>query len=255
MSGVRPKKFLGQHFLKDEEIAHRIVEALPVAPMRPVLEIGPGMGVLTKYLMDRTDMDLWVSEIDRESIAWLKSHYPSLAQQILEGDVLEMDCPFPAFDLIGNLPYNISSPIFFRVIDWRDQVNTVVAMVQKEVGERICAGPGTKANGLLSILLQAHYRAEYLFTVPAEVFQPPPKVLSGVIRLSRLEAPRVQSSQVIFTRVVKQAYNMRRKTLRNALKPLFSAHTDQAHPLFDKRAEQLTVEEFDFLTKMLYPEG
>jgi 16S rRNA (adenine1518-N6/adenine1519-N6)-dimethyltransferase len=252
---VRPKKSLGQHFLHDLNIARRIVDGLNPSPSNQnVLEIGPGMGVLTQYLLQQSDKNLKVIEIDRDSVAYLKKNYPALEDKIIEGDFLEwqIDEIFPdKFSIIGNFPYNISSQIFFKVLDSRQQVEQVVCMLQKEVADRIAAPPGSKTYGILSVLLQAYYKIEYLFKVPPGVFTPPPKVMSAVIRLERNNVNRLLCDEKLFVQVVKQAFNTRRKTLRNALKNLNLAAEISALPLMDKRAEQLSVESFQNLTLLI----
>ena len=220
---VRPKKSLGQHFLKDLNIAEQIVDALEISAGNAVLEIGPGTGVLTQFLTKKENVSLYLSEIDRDSIAYLKIHYPLLKEKILEGDFLEMDMSkkFTGnVDIIGNFPYNISSQIFFKVLDHKDQVKQVVCMLQKEVAERIASKHGNKTYGILSVLLQAFYDIEFLFKVPPGVFFPPPKVMSAVIRLKRNNKTELGCDEVLFRKVVKQGFNNRRKTLRNSLKPL-----------------------------------
>ena len=248
---VRAKKSLGQHFLNDQSIAEKIVDALLLSSGLPVLEIGPGTGVLTKFLTNRK-VDLKVVEIDRESVAWLKVHYPDL--HVIEGDVLKMDLRtiYPhRFAVIGNFPYNISSQIFFKVLEHRDQVDEVVCMLQKEVAERLAAQHGNKTYGILSVLLQAYYDIKFLFTVPPGVFTPPPKVMSGVIRLQRNQRASLGCDEQLFVRVVKQGFNTRRKTLRNALKNLNLAAEISALPIMNQRAEQLSVEEFIHLTRLI----
>jgi 16S rRNA (adenine1518-N6/adenine1519-N6)-dimethyltransferase len=250
---VRAKKFLGQHFLKDQNIARKIVDALS-ATRREVLEIGPGMGVLTRFLIDREQITLKLVEIDRESIAYLKEHFPALGLAIIEGDFLEMDLANVfqhKFSIIGNFPYNISSQIFFKVLERRDQVEEVVGMIQKEVADRIAAPHGSKTYGILSVLLQAFYKIEYCFKVPPGVFNPPPKVMSAVIRLTRNEREKLSCSEKLFFQVVKQGFNNRRKTLRNALKNLNLAAGVVALPVLDKRAEQLSVDDFIALTRII----
>lgn len=251
---VRPKKFLGQHFLKDKGVAERIVEALQLPDStRQVVEIGPGTGVLTQFLVAKP-VDLQLVEIDRESVAYLKEHYPQLAGKITEGDFLELDLnamyQSPLF-IIGNFPYNISSQIFFKILEHRNQVTQVVCMLQKEVADRIAEKPGSKTYGILSVLLQAYYDVTYLFKVPPGVFFPPPKVMSAVIRLTRNNRAQLGCDEALFKTVVKQAFQNRRKTLRNALKILNLPASLVAHPLMEKRAEQLGVEQFIFLTQQL----
>lgn len=249
---VRAKKFLGQHFLKDQNIALRIVESLILTGDKNVtLEIGPGMGVLTKLMMNNPKLDLHLAEIDRESVAYLKEHYPALTERIHEGDFLKMDLSKLTsgdIHIIGNFPYNISSQIFFRVLENRQHVKQVVCMLQKEVADRIAEKEGSKTYGILSVLLQAYYDVEYLFKVPPGVFNPPPKVMSAVIRLRRNGRQRLDCNEVLFQKVVKQGFQNRRKTLRNALKPLNLPAQIAALPVMDLRAEQLSVEQFISLT-------
>ena len=252
---VRPKKSLGQHFLHDLNVAARIVGALnsKSAPQH-VLEIGPGMGVLTQFLIPREQSQLKVIEIDRDSVAYLKNNYPSLKGSIIEGDFMEIDIReifAEKISIIGNFPYNISSQIFFKVLRHRDQVEQVVCMLQKEVADRIASPPGSKTYGILSVLLQAFYNIQYLFKVPPGVFTPPPKVMSAVIRLERNAVLALPCDETLFVQVVKQAFNTRRKTLRNALKNLNLAAEISALPLLDKRAEQLSVEQFTNLTLLI----
>jgi 16S rRNA (adenine1518-N6/adenine1519-N6)-dimethyltransferase len=249
---VRAKKHLGQHFLRDLNIAERIVESLTRHQQyNQVLEIGPGMGVLTQYLLTKEYLTTYVIEIDIESINYLKTHYPSLQDRIIDGDFLRWNPGTlfkEPFGIIGNFPYNISSQIFFRVLDQRDQVLEVVCMLQKEVARRIASPPGSKEYGILSVLLQAYYDIEYLFSVPPGAFDPPPKVQSGIIRLTRNKTAKLDCDEKLFFRLVKTAFNQRRKTLRNALKPL---GTVPDHALLDKRAEQLAVADFIVLTRLL----
>ncbi|MCW5911767.1 MAG: 16S rRNA (adenine(1518)-N(6)/adenine(1519)-N(6))-dimethyltransferase RsmA [Cyclobacteriaceae bacterium] len=252
---IRPKKFLGQHFLKDRGVAQRIVEALQLPEAaQQVVELGPGTGVLTQFLAEKHLVDLHLVEIDRESVAYLEEHYPQLAGKITGGDFLELDLhekfQSPLF-IIGNFPYNISSQIFFKILEHRNQVTQVVCMLQKEVADRIAEKPGSKTYGILSVLLQAYYDVTYLFKVPPGVFFPPPKVMSAVIRLTRNARMRLDCDESLFKTVVKQAFQNRRKTLRNALKVLNLPASLLAHPLMDKRAEQLDVEQFVFLTRQL----
>ncbi len=252
---VRPKKFLGQHFLKDQHIAQKIVDGLllPNGPAQ-VIEVGPGTGVLTQYLMIKPHVELTLFEIDRESVAYLKERFPSLTNKIVEGDFLEMDLEkvVPGdFHIIGNFPYNISSQIFFKVLEHRQHAKQVVCMLQKEVADRIAEKEGSKTYGILSVLLQAYYHIDYLFKVPPGVFFPPPKVMSAVIRLTRNNRVTLGCDEVLFKKVVKQAFQNRRKTLRNALKPLNLNATILALPLMDKRAEQLSVEQFISLTQLI----
>lgn len=251
MTEVKAKKFLGQHFLTDENIAARIVESLS-HDSHHVLEIGPGMGVLTKYLITKGDIDFHVVEIDRESVAYLHDHYPTL--DVIEGDFLKYDLTalfHDSFSIIGNFPYNISSQILFKVYDNREQVTEVVGMFQKEVAERVAAGPGSKTYGILSVLLSAFYNIEYLFTVHEHVFNPPPKVKSAVIRLRRNDVKHLECDEKLFVQVVKAGFNQRRKTLRNALKQLNMPIENIGEDILAKRAEQLSVEQFIDITKTI----
>lgn len=251
---VRPKKFLGQHFLHDQTIAKKIVDGLQLQERTNVLEIGPGMGVLTKFLAAIESVDLRLVEIDRESVTYLKQHYPLLRDKIIEGDFLELDLKHvfdDRFSVIGNFPYNISSQIFFRVLDHRHRVDQVVCMLQKEVADRIAAKHGNKTYGILSVLLQAYFDIDMLFKVSPGVFTPPPKVMSAVIRLRRNNVASLPCNEGLFVQVVKQGFNNRRKTLRNALKNLNLATAVTTLPLLDKRAEQLTVADFIFLTQKI----
>ncbi|MBA2762567.1 MAG: 16S rRNA (adenine(1518)-N(6)/adenine(1519)-N(6))-dimethyltransferase RsmA [Segetibacter sp.] len=255
MKKVTPKKRLGQHFLTDENIAARIVDQLSIpAGVTNVLEIGPGMGVLTNYLIQQTRYQTTLIDIDAESVVYLRAHYPQLADHILEADFLRLDLSklfAGQFSIIGNFPYNISSQILFKVLEYRQQVVEVVCMLQKEVAERIAAGPGSKVYGILSVLLQAFYTVEYKFTVGREVFNPPPKVLSGVITLVRNEVDHLACSEKKFFEVVKRSFGTRRKTLRNCLRPYQLPETITSQPVFDKRAEQLSVAEFILLTQLV----
>lgn len=247
---VRPKKHLGQHFLKDRNIASKIVESLQSTGV-PVLEIGPGTGVLTDFLIKK-NFPYSVIEIDKESIEYLRKQYPSL--KIIEGDFLEYDIR-ENVAIIGNFPYNISSQIFFSVLDARQYVSEVVCMLQKEVAERIASKHGNKTYGILSVLLQAYYDIEYLFTVPPGVFHPPPKVNSAVIRLRRNNVAVLSCDEVLFKKLIKQGFQNRRKTLRNALKNLNLPGSVYALPVMDKRAEQLSVNDFVLLTQAIEREG
>jgi 16S rRNA (adenine1518-N6/adenine1519-N6)-dimethyltransferase len=251
---VRPKKYLGQHFLHDQNIARRIVGELQIGAGAVVLEIGPGMGVLTRYLSEIPGIDLHLIEIDRESVTYLEQHYPSLKGRIVSGDFMEADLRgliAGHFSIIGNFPYNISSQIFFRVLHHRDVVDQVVCMLQKEVADRIAAPHGSKTYGILSVLLQAYYKIEYLFKVSPGVFTPPPKVMSAVIRLKRNEIEKLPCDEVLFFQVVKQGFNNRRKTLRNALKNLNLKDEVVSLDVMNKRAEQLPVESFVHLTQAI----
>jgi 16S rRNA (adenine1518-N6/adenine1519-N6)-dimethyltransferase len=251
---VKPKKHLGQHFLKDKQIASDIVSLLSLhGGYTQVLEIGPGMGVLTDYLIARTEYETHLIDIDHESVVYLKKHYPELQNRIIQGDFLRLDLDTlfsKPFAIIGNFPYNISSQILFKVLDHKDKVTEIVCMLQKEVAQRLASPPGNKDYGILSVLLQAYYTIEYKFTVHEGVFDPPPKVKSGVIRLLRNGVTKLDCDEVLFKRIVKQGFNNRRKTLRNALKPLYLTESMQTHLLMDKRAEQLSVADFIELTKL-----
>lgn len=280
---VRPKKALGQHFLTDLSVAQKIADALVVDSVggavpeasavtagntgaaMPMLEIGPGMGVLSQYLLEREDIDLKMIEIDRESVDYLLTHFPKASGRVIEGDFLKMNLSyfFPGtFAVIGNFPYNISSQIFFRIIDHKDSIPQVVCMIQKEVAERIAEQPGSKTYGILSVLLQAWYDIEYLFTVGEGAFNPPPKVKSAVIRLRRNSRTELGCDEKLFKTIVKTGFNQRRKTLRNSLKPLIAdkaareAWTPEqstdflSNPVFELRPERLSVEDFIALTKL-----
>lgn len=251
MSVVRPKKSLGQHFLKDQNIARKIVESLDISGTIDVLEIGPGMGVLTQYLKNNPQIRLTLIEIDRESIEYLEHHFSKDDTRIITGDFLKLDIAplFPGhFEVIGNFPYNISSQIFFRILEYRHQVTQVVGMIQKEVADRYCAGPGSKTYGILSVLLQAYYDIDYLFTVHENVFVPPPKVKSAVIKLHRNNRENLGCNEELFKLVVKAGFNQRRKVLRNSLKPLGYYVPEQFAGM---RAEQLSVDQFIELTRNL----
>lgn len=244
---VRPKKHLGQHFLRDEGIAGNIASALTGhGGYRNVLEVGPGTGVLTKYLLQNGNILLHAVEMDTESVEYLMANYPVISGRLYEGDFLRMDltriCEGP-IAVIGNFPYNISSQIFFKVLEHRDRIPEVVGMLQKEVAERLAAPPGSKTYGILSVLIQAWYDVEYLFDVPPHVFFPPPKVDSGVIRLKRNAATQLGCNEKVFVQVVKAAFNQRRKTLRNALGGIRFATPPDAH-LLTLRAERLSVADF-----------
>lgn len=248
---VRAKKALGQHFLKDENIACQIAESL--TGLTPhVLEIGPGMGVLTKYLYNKENIDFHAIEIDTESVEYLHAHYPSL--HVIEGDFLALDLSTlfsEPFAVIGNFPYNISSQILFKVFDNRKRIPEVVGMFQKEVAERVAAKPGSKTYGILSVLLSAFYNIEYLFTVHEHVFNPPPKVKSAVIRLQRNDVTALECDEKLFVQVVKTGFNQRRKTLRNALRQLNMPLDAVPETLLSLRAEQLSVSDFITITNSL----
>lgn len=253
---VKAKKALGQHFLTDETIAQRISESLRAFDF-PIMEVGGGMGVLTQYLV-RDYPDVRVVELDTESVAYLKVNFPdSLDGKIIEGDFLKLDLSkaftpsVSPFLLIGNFPYNISTQIFFHLLEYRDLIPAAGGMLQKEVAERLAAPAGTRASGILSVLLQAWYDVEYLFSVPPEVFNPPPKVNSGVIRLVRNDRKELGVDEGLFKTVVKTAFNQRRKTLRNALKPILEDRSLTETDFLGKRAEQLSVDDFIRLTKAI----
>ena len=258
MKQVRPKKFLGQHFLTDLTIANAIADTVDACPDIPVLEVGPGMGVMTQYLIRKT-RPVKVVEIDFESVAYLRKHFPQLEEGIIEDDFLKMHLEHTfagqPFVLTGNYPYNISSQIFFRVLDYKDRVVCCSGMLQREVAERLAAAPGTKARGILSVLLQAWYDVEYLFTVSEKVFNPPPKVKSGVVRLTRNGVTDLGCDPTLFRTVVKTTFGMRRKTLRNSLRGLLppgKALTGaEAEALTALRPEQLSVQQFVQLTNMV----
>jgi 16S rRNA (adenine1518-N6/adenine1519-N6)-dimethyltransferase len=274
MQQVRAKKFLGQHFLTDLTVAQRIAETLGKGPSDQVpstkekvrvLEVGPGMGVLTQYLLKNPQINLTAIEIDRESVAYLREWYPEL--KLVEGDFLKLDLneliPEGEFCVIGNYPYNISSQIFFKVLEYKDRIPVCSGMIQKEVAERLASKPGKKAYGILSVLLQAYYDIEYLFTVDEHVFNPPPKVKSAVIRMTRNKRRRLDCDEVLFKTVVKTAFNQRRKQMRNSLKSLVEREktaslkdesiitNERLEWFFTRRPEQLSVEEFVELTKLI----
>jgi 16S rRNA (adenine1518-N6/adenine1519-N6)-dimethyltransferase len=254
MTGVRAKKNLGQHFLKDEAIAQAIVESLRMEKVSKVLEIGPGMGVLTKFLLKHAEYETSVVEIDRESVDYLVKYYPDLKERIISADFLRMNLKTyfnEPFAIIGNFPYNISSQIFFKVLEYRNQIPEVVGMLQKEVAERLAAPPGSKTYGILSVFLQAYYHIEYLFTVHEDVFIPPPKVKSGVIRLKRNDTQRLNCDEKLFHGIVKMAFNQRRKTMRNSLSGMIHDPELKANPIFDKRPEQMGVPEFELIARMI----
>lgn len=252
MSRVQAKKNLGQHFLKDRSIASDIAGSLTGEGYSSVLEIGPGTGILTGFLIERNFPDFRVIEIDNESVHFLKENFPDL-KEIIRGDFLTLDIEEKfagKVAVIGNFPYNISTQILFRVLDYRDKVPEVCGMFQKEVAERICASPGNKTYGIISVLLQAYYNTEYLFTVPEHVFSPPPKVKSGVIRLTRNSTSGLGCDKVLFTKVVKAGFNQRRKTLRNSIKSAFSLKKED-FKYFGLRPEQLSVEQFVEMTNWI----
>ena len=266
MKSVKPKKFLGQHFLKDLKIAQDIADTVDACPQIPVLEVGPGMGVMTQFLIQK-DRPVKVVEIDYESVAYLKEAFPALQGNILEQDFVKMDLQEvfggAPFVLTGNYPYNISSQIFFKMLDYKELIPCCTGMIQKEVAERIAAGPGSKTYGILSVLIQAWYHVDYLFTVHEHVFNPPPKVKSAVIRMTRNNTQSLGCDETLFKKIVKTCFNQRRKTLRNSIKPIF-AEADQRrqqkgdavkdhssflqNEIFNKRPEQLSVADFIRLT-------
>ena len=263
---VRAKKALGQHFLTDQRVAKAIVDALEADGVAPVLEVGPGMGVLTQYLLERDDIDLKLVEIDGESVDYLLSHFPGMQGRLLQADFLTLPLEriFPEkFRIIGNFPYNISSQIFFKILDHKDSVPQVVCMIQKEVAERLAEKPGSKTYGILSVLLQAWYDIEYLFSVGSGCFAPPPKVESAVIRLRRNSRVALGCDEKLFKTVVKTAFGQRRKMMRNPLRPLAAAKAARegwsveqladflVQPVFTLRPEVLSVEDFIDLTNLL----
>ena len=254
MEKVKPKKHLGQHFLTDLGIAEKIAKSVTGHQgIKKVLEIGPGMGLLTDFLLEG-DWNLYLVDIDRDSIKYLHTKYPDLGDKIIEADFLKTDFAAimnDSYAIAGNFPYNISSQILFKVLEQRNQVTEVVCMLQKEVAQRIASPKGNKDYGILSVLLQAFYDIEYLFSVPPEVFDPPPRVNSGVIRLKRNEVKKLDCDEKLFVRVVKQAFSTRRKTLRNCLKSMGLSESLNQDPIMDKRAEQLDVQEFIGLTQNL----
>ena len=255
MSEVRAKKALGQHFLTDLNIARKIAMSLSggtsEAPDK-VLEVGCGMGVLTQFLLQRDDIVTYGAEIDGESVEYLHAHYPDFTERLTEGDFLKMDLRGSygeRLKIIGNFPYNISSQIFFKVLENRDLVPEGVGMIQREVAVRLAEGPGSKESGILSVLLQAWYDIEYLFTVGEKVFNPPPKVKSAVVRLVRNDVERLDCDEALFIKVVKASFGQRRKMLRNSLKAAFGNFAGREHPFFTMRAEQLSVADFVELTQ------
>lgn len=255
MTSVHPKKYLGQHFLQDENIALKICESLSLHKnYKQVLEIGPGTGVLTKYLLASKDFKTSLIEIDRDAYGFLIEKYPEQNKNIIYGDFLQFDINSrfdEPFAIIGNFPYNISTQILFRVFENREQIPEVVGMFQKEVAERIASAPGSKKYGILSVLLQAFYDIEYLFTVSAHVFYPPPKIQSAVIRLKRNDVESLNCDEKLFAQVVKKAFNQRRKTLRNALSSFSNEGLKLSDQIFSKRAEQLSVSEFVDITRII----
>lgn len=256
MFSVKAKKNFGQHFLKDENIANRVAETLNDFPTLPVMEVGGGTGMLTKFLLKR-EVDLKVVEIDNESIVYLKEHFPELEGRIIEKDFLKLkldDYFNTEFCIIGNYPYNISSQIFFKVLDNKELIPFCSGMIQKEVAERMAAPPGNKTYGILSVLMQVWYDIEYLFTVNEQAFIPPPKVKSAVIKLTRNNREKLNCNEKLFKTVVKTSFNQRRKMLRNSIKSLLSEDSLLPDdPLLTKRPEQLSIEQFEQLTNLLEP--
>ena len=256
MISVKPKKKLGQHFLKDSAIASRIADTLDAFAPLPILEVGPGTGMLTQFLLSK-GRDLTVVEIDRESIAYLKEYFPSLNGNILQQNFLTLDVAEhydEPFCVVGNYPYNISTQIFFKVLDNKELIPCCAGMIQKEVAERMIASPGSKAYGILSVLLQAWYDIEYLFTVSEQAFIPPPKVKSAVVRLTRNKRKRLNCNEKLFKSVVKTSFNQRRKMLRNSIRSLLPEETPLPDdPMLAKRPEQLSIEQFEQLTNLLEP--
>ncbi len=258
MNVVKPKKFLGQHFLTDLSVAQRIANTIDVCPELPVLEVGPGMGVLTQYILKKS-REFKVVEIDFDSVPYLHEHFPELGDNIIEGDFLQMNlCEVfdgRPFVLTGNYPYNISSQIFFKMIENRDLIPCCTGMIQKEVAERMAASPGSKTYGVLSVLVQAWYDVEYLFTVPETVFNPPPKVKSAVIRLMRNEKSALGCDEQLFRRIVKTVFTMRRKMMRNGMKQILGKDSSLlTDSVFTQRPEQLSVQDYIDLTNRVEAE-
>lgn len=251
MNDIKAKKRLGQHFLVDLEIAKNIVCALDFVTER-ILEIGPGMGVLTQFLLQLRKEEIYAIELDKESVDYLNSRFPSLSPRVYSGDFLKVDpCKIckPPFSIIGNFPYNISSQILFKILDYRDDIPEIVGMFQKEVATRLASSPGNKDYGILSVILQAFYDVEYLFTVNENVFNPPPKVKSAVIKLKRNSCRHLDCDENLWKLVIKTAFNQRRKILRNSLKTFTFEKEFTSSEIFQKRPEQLSVKDFVFLTK------
>ncbi len=255
MSLVKAKKYLGQHFLTDKNIAEKIVNSLHSCDQyQQVLEVGPGMGILSDFLLRKEEFQTYLIDIDTESYEYLQKRYPDLGERLINGDFLELNFKdiFPGpFGIIGNFPYNISSQILFKVLDNRDQVVELVGMFQKEVAQRCAEKPGSKEYGILSVFLQAYYKVEYLFSVKPGVFNPPPKVTSAVIRLTRNDVAKLDCDEKLFWQVVKAGFNQRRKTLRNSLSSLVSREDMNDDPLLDLRAERLSVADFVKLTNLI----
>lgn len=258
MRQVKPKKFLGQHFLKDLKIARDIADTVDTFPQLPILEVGPGMGVLTQFLTQK-ERHVKVVEVDFESVAYLRKAYPSLEDDIIEDDFLTMNLSRTfegkPFILTGNYPYNISSQIFFKMLEYKDLIPCCTGMIQKEVAERIAASPGNKTYGILSVLIQAWYHVEYLFTVSEQVFNPPPKVKSAVIRMTRNEVQELGCDEKLFKRVVKATFNQRRKMLRNSIKSIIGSESELLQDeILTKRPEQLSIQQFIELTNKVEKE-
>jgi 16S rRNA (adenine1518-N6/adenine1519-N6)-dimethyltransferase len=242
------KKSLGQHFLKDENICRKIVDALQQHPFSQLIEVGPGGGALTKYLVQLKEIDFRAVELDEEKVEYLLKTYPGLKDKIIHRSFLDIERPFAGkFTVVGNFPYNISTQILFKILEWRDEVECMIGMFQKEVAQRIAAKEGNKIYGVTSVLVQAFFSVEYLFDVAEKSFNPPPKVKSGVIRLLPKKEKLFMKTEKDFFLLVKTAFNQRRKTLRNAVRGLFTEET-LAEGIFDKRAEQLSVKQFAELT-------
>ena len=251
MAQYQLKKSLGQHFLHDENICRKIVGALPAESIQRLLEIGPGGGAITRLLLENKDWDFKMAEVDEEKVDYLRNQFPMDADKLIHADVLHMTAPFDSpFYVVGNFPYNISSQIIFKILEWGDLVQGVTGMFQKEVAQRIAAGPGSKVYGITSVLVQAFYQVAYLFDVSPGCFTPPPKVMSGVIALIPHETKASFANKKDFFTLVKAAFGQRRKTLRNATRHLFDADTLE-QDIFSKRAEQLSVEDFAKLTHQM----
>lgn len=239
------KKSLGQHFLHDEAMCQRITDSVTHKPDMQLLEVGPGGGAITKYLLEWADVQYKAVEIDREKVAYLLQQHPDISGKIIEADILRVAKPFEGpFSVVGNLPYNISSPILFRMLEWESDVQEITGMFQKEVAQRIAAGPGSKTYGILSVLMGAFFDVKYLFDVPPGCFTPPPKVMSGVLRFTNIHNPHGIGDKKVFTRLVKAAFNQRRKTLRNALRGTLPEAALTGEAIMGQRAEQLPISEF-----------
>jgi len=247
------KKSLGQHFLTDENMCQKIVAQIHHTPGMHLLEVGPGGGAITKYILQWNDIDYKAIEVDEEKVQYLNKTYPAISGKIIQNDILKADMPFAErFNVVGNFPYNISSPILFKVLEWEENVEEVIGMFQKEVAQRVASGPGSKVYGILSVLMQAFFSVEYLFDVHEQCFNPPPKVKSGVLRFTNLGNPHGITNKRKFINLVKTAFNQRRKTLRNGLKGILPPEA-LSDPILDKRAEQLSVADFVALHKKYQP--